>query len=291
MKESSAGPRTNIRRARHAATFLSVAAIAAVMGAGFAASGFPGLAWAESHEDGGHSDGDGHDSGAKGQGAGGSGGSGGHEDGHEEGDHEDGHEPGGPGGAGGDHEDGDHEDGGGKGPAAGGDGEGRGGQAGGQGSAGGKPVWAQEGIPEVELGRLNVARSPDQVLGRAFSEALASFTPDVAAFYRLDLAAMEKELSENWGNVRLIDSPLQNLALMRDALDGSSVLATVGITTDNDTLLAAFLGTASDKSIPVTAETAAAISTILGQPLSPSEAAALAEKAEKIRQAILEGHG
>ncbi len=266
-------------------------AVMLVAGLGVAAAPalLPGTVWAESHEEGGH------DGGPKGPG-----GSGGHDDGHDEGDHADGHESGGPGGKGGGHEDGGHEDGGhedggdegGKGPAAGSGGDGHGGgQAGQQGGSGKKPVWAQEGIPEVELGRLNVARSPEQVLGRALSEAMASFTPEVAAFYRLDLAGMEKELSENWGNVRLIDSPLQNLALMRDALDGSSVLATVGITTDNDTLLAAFLGTASDKAIPVTAETAAAVSAILGRPLSASEAAALAAKAEKIRQAILEGHG
>jgi len=40
------------------------------------------------------------------------------------------------------------------------------------GSGGGKPFWAQEGIPELELGRLSVVRSPDQVLQRAFVEAL-----------------------------------------------------------------------------------------------------------------------
>ena len=154
-----------------------------------------------------------------------------------------------------------------------------------------KPVWAQEGIPEVELGRLNVARSPEQVLDRAYTEALSSFTPEVAAFYNLDLAAMERELSTNWDNVQFIDSPLQNLALMRDALDGQSVLQQVGITTDNGTLLAVFLGTASDKAVPVTTETALAVSTILDQPLTAADAEALAEDAERIRQAILAGHG
>jgi hypothetical protein len=142
----------------------------------------------------------------------------------------------------------------------------------------------------VELGRLNVARSPSQVLDRAYAEALSAFTEEVAAFYRLDLAEMERELATNWDSVRIIDSPLQNLSLLRDALDGRSALLDVGITTDNDTLLAVFLGTASDKTMPVTTETALAISAILGQPLSQAEAAALAEQAERIRQAILEGH-
>ena len=259
-----------------ARTSLFIAAIAAALTIGFAAALPPGWAWAESHDGGSHSEG-GHD-----------GGEGGHDDGHVEGD-DGGHESGGPrgpGGSGGGHEGGDHESGsGGQGAFGEGEGEGRGGDA------GGKPVWAQEGIPEVELGRLNVARSPRQVIDRAFNEALASFTPEVAAFYALDLEAMEKELAENWDKVNIIDSPLQNLALLQDALDGESILSAVGITTDNETLLAAFLGTASDKAIPISTDTVTAITTILGYPLSEAEAASLAEKAERIRQSIVEGHG
>jgi hypothetical protein len=52
-----------------------------------------------------------------------------------------------------------------------------------------------------------------------------------------------------------------------------------------------FLGTASDKEIPITPETAYAVSVILGQPLSAAEAEALAAEAEMVRQAILAGHG
>lgn len=256
------------------------------------------MAEAQSHDEGSHSDG-GHEDVDRGRG----GGSGGHDDGHDEDDHDDGHEADGPRGSAvgrdghdeGGHEEGDHEGRGRDdtvGQALGGKTDGEGRSAGGGGRAGGdRSVWAQEGIPEVELGRLNVARSPSRVLDRAFSEALASFTPEVAAFYRLDLNDMVDELSGNWDSVKLIDSPLQNLALMRDALDGTSVLSTQGIATDNDTLLAVFLGTASDKAIPVSADTATAISAILGVPLSPADAAALAEKAERIRQAIFQGHG
>ena len=217
--------------------------------------------------------------------------------------------PGGPSGSGGGHDgsDGDYHDteeghsgGQGAGGQGGQGGSGQGGQAGngqgrGQGgsgnSGGGRPVWAQEGLPQVELGRLNVGRSPDQVIDRAFDEALSGFTEDVAAFYRLDLAQMEEMLSKRWGDVNLIDSPLQNLALFRDALDGTSVLRDVGITTNTDTLLAAFLGTASDKEIPITQATVQAVSILMGNPMSPTEAAALAEKAERIRKAILAGHG
>jgi hypothetical protein len=256
-------------------------------------TGYGGAAWAETHEEGGHESGGG--SGGRGKGGGGSHGEGEADSGEE--DHGGGH--GGSGGGG--HEDGGsgggHDKGGGA--AAGGRGpqsdsdsdESPRGRRGGAAGSGGKPVWAQEGIPEVELGRLNVARSPDHVLDRAYAEALSSFGPEVAAFYSLDLATMERELSTNWDNVQFIDSPLQNLALMRDALDGESVLRDVGIATDNGTLLAVFLGTASDKAVPVTTETALAVSAILDQPLSAAAAAALAEDAERIRQAILAGHG
>ena len=229
----------------------------------------------DGHDDGGHDDG-GHDSGHDSGGGGHDGGSGGHSDGGGGHDGEDDHE-------GDDHGGGDHEPVGGK--REGRDEAGRGDRS------GGLPVWAREGIPEVELGRLNAARSPDRVLDRAFDEAKANFSASTAEFYRKDLDAMVAELSLNWDDVTFIDSPLQNLALLRDALDGRSVLRDVGITTDIRTLQAAFLGTASDKNIPVTTDTALAISAILGLPLSRAEAEALADSAEKIRIAILAGHG
>lgn len=257
---------------------ISVLAVVAVLGASLVAGAyFIGPASAEGHDstgdiiiDGSHE--------------GGPGGSGNHDDGHEEGDHEDGHTggPKGPGGQG--------EGGGGEGDGQGHMGEGGSGGFGGFGQSGG-PVWSREGIPEVELGRLNVVRSPERVIDRAYLEALGSFTTEMAEFYSLDLDQMIEELSLHWDEVSFIDSPLQNLALFRDALDGTSVLTTVGIETDNDTLLAVFLGTASDKEIPITPETAYAVSVMLGQPLSASEAEALAAEAESIRQAILAGHG
>lgn len=202
---------------------------------------------------------------------------GGHDSGHDD-DHDDGHDSG--------HDDG-HDSGhmpvGGSGQGQSGQGQGQGGDV--------KPVWAQEGIPEVELGRLNVARSPTQVLDRAYDEALATFTPGMATFYNLTLDQMVLELSGNWQSVEIVDSPLQNLALFRDALGGSSVLSSKGVSNSNDTLLAAFLGTASDKGMPVLPETAYAVSMILGQPISVQQAAALAADAERIRIAILAGHG
>jgi hypothetical protein len=155
---------------------------------------------------------------------------------------------------------------------------------------GGKPVWAQEGIPEVELGRLSVARSPDQVLDRALAEAVASLTPEMIAYYEMSLDAAQAELSLNFDNVAFIDSPLQNLALLEDLLEGGTALTSV---VDNDsTLLAAMLlGAASDKTVPITTATVVAVTTILGTPIDGTAADTLADMAEKIRVAILAGHG
>ena len=234
-------------------------------------------------------------------------------DGHEDGDTTHTGGPKGPGGQGSgddhtsggdDHTSSDHEtdtedhsdhEGGQGGPKNGEEGQGQQGQGGGgsgqHGSGGesGRPVWAQEGIPEVELGRLNVARSPDHVLDRAYAEAVGSMTDPVLDFYRNDFDDMIDELSERWDQVSFIDSPLQNLALLREALDGPSVLTAVN--TNNDTLMAVFLGSASDKALEVTKETVIAVTTILGKPIEGDAAQNLADEAEAVRIAILAGHG
>jgi hypothetical protein len=241
----------------------------------------PGKAMAETHESGG----------PKGPGAGGHD-DGGHEDGgHEDGGHEDGgHEDGG-GGHGGGGSGGHDGDSGGSGSGGyqyggGGSGQGSGGQ-----QAGGGPVWSKEGIPEVELGRLNVIRSPDRVLERALAEALASLNGDMVAFYSLPFDTIIMKLSTEFGSVSFIDSPLQNLALFDDLLGGSSVLASVGISNSTTDLLAVFLGTASDKEIPISAATVEAVTKILGYDLNDAQLATLAQKAETVRIAILAGHG
>jgi hypothetical protein len=173
------------------------------------------------------------------------------------------------------------------------DSEGKGPKAGSAGAnGGGKPVWAQEGIPEVELGRLNVARSPDQVLDRAYTEALASFTPEMASFYNLTIAQAVEQLSLNFDNLSYIDSPLQNLALLKDALDGASILNTLPtVSNSTSTLEAIFLGVASDKTVTISPESAYAVAKILGFELTEAQAASLASDAEAIRIAVLAGHG
>jgi len=157
-------------------------------------------------------------------------------------------------------------------------------------AGGGTPPWASEGIPEVELGRLSVARSPDHVLDRAYDEAMVTLA-SMADFYNLSLEDMVTELSLNWDDLTIIDSPLQNLAIFRDALDGSIDLSDYGITNDEFTILAVTLGVASDKTVPITADTAYAISVIFEMPMTEAEATALAAAAEAIRIAVLAGHG
>lgn len=256
--------------ARGANRTTSALAIAAFLaGAPFAS----GPVWAETHEEG------------RGPGSGGE-----HDDGgeHDEGGGHDGHDGG------------EHDEGGGHGGGQG-DGEGGSAEPGGQADTGGGrdqqgegggPVWSREGIPAVELGRLNVARSPDHVLEAAYAEALAGFTADMAVFYNMTLDEAVTQLSLNWDSLNIIDSPLQNLALLDEALNGTSVLNTLPQVDNSVEVLAAmFLGAASDKTLPITTESVIALATILGHDLNEAQAAALAEDAEAIRIAVLAGHG
>ncbi|MEJ2059474.1 MAG: hypothetical protein P8Y64_03150 [Gammaproteobacteria bacterium] len=168
--------------------------------------------------------------------------------------------------------------------------------SGGQGDAehGGKPAWAQEGIPEVELGRLNVARAPSKVMDRSLAEALAALAAS-PELYQLDnlQAVNEAILADTY--VR-IDSPLENLALYKDLLaDGQIVLPdgtvfTTSLSTKD--LLAIFLGGASDKTVEITSQTVEAIDTILDVSLpSGVTEESLAQAADSVREAILEEHG
>ncbi|NNU80038.1 hypothetical protein HMH01_06255 [Halovulum dunhuangense] len=158
-------------------------------------------------------------------------------------------------------------------------------------TGGGKPVWAQEGIPAVELGRLSVVRSPDHVLEAAYTEALATLTDDMVDFYNLSFGDLIAELSLNFDSLSFIDSPLQNLALLDDALDGTSALADAGVGTSARQLSAIFLGVASDKTLPISEDTVIAVTTILGHALTDAEISALADDAEDVRIAVLAGHG
>ncbi len=277
----------------------SVAAIAIVAGGGyFYGLDLPdlGAGTAMAQGGGGHgSGGGGHEAG------GGSGGLGGHGgDSHDDGAHD-----GGPG-------DGGHGSGG-----QGAGGQGSGGQgAGNQGGAvgprgddpdsdgrgpqygkpggdqGGKPVWAQEGIPAVELGRLNVIRSPDHVLARALAEVLVNFDPDTTAYlYEMDAFDFAQEIKVKWDEIAMVDSPLENLALLEELWStGSTSLPTVDPASQID-LAAILIGCASDKNIPVSDDTVIALASIVGVDLTHAAIDAIALKAEEVRIAVLEAHG
>jgi len=179
-----------------------------------------------------------------------------------------------------------------------------------EGTRGGRPVWAQEGIPEVELGRLSVARAPGHVIDHAFTEVLSNWTTlgstvltltaegqptltmTVAQLYSLPAAQFANIVQTYYASVLRIDSPLENLALLRDVrVDNVTQLTGVTPATPID-LAAIFLGSASDKTIPITTDTVIAINTILGLPtLTTQQIADFAAKAEAVRLAILSGHG
>ena len=135
-----------------------------------------------------------------------------------------------------------------------------------------------------------MARSPDHVLDRAFDEPMATLA-SMADFYNPSLEDMVTELSLNWDDPTIIDSRLQNLAIFRDALDGSIDLTSYGITSDVFTIMAVTLGVASDKTVPISAETAHAVSVIQIMPMTEADAAALAAAAEANRIAVLAGRG
>jgi hypothetical protein len=237
-------------------------------------------------ESGGHTSG-GHTSGGHGGGHSGGGSSGGHDSGH-------------------DHDTGDDDHGG---RGSGGKGRNRYGRTGGHGHShdvardvsysietrifrGGRPVWAQEGIPEVELGRLNVGRAPAFVLSRAEGKALEEYTDAMANLYNLSAEQAAALLESNYANIARIDSPVQNLAMYRDVLVyGETQLPGVAPASTVD-LAAIFLGSASDKNIPVSEDTVIAINRILGLvEMSEQDIATLAGKAETVRASILVGHG
>jgi len=273
----------------------SVAAVAIVAGGGmFYATDLPDLATGTAMAQGGG-------------GHGGPGGSGGHDGGsHDDGSHDagGGHDGGGSHGgqgAGGQGAGGQGSGGQGAGNQGGAvgprgdepDSDGRGPQYGKpEGSQGGKPVWAQEGIPAVELGRLNVIRSPDHVLARALAEVLVNFDPDTTAYlYEMDAFDFAQEIKVKWDEIAMVDSPLENLALLEELWStGSTSLPTVDPASQID-LAAILIGCASDKNIPVSDDTVIALASIVGVDLTHAAIDAIALKAEEVRIAVLEAHG
>ncbi len=159
------------------------------------------------------------------------------------------------------------------------------------GTQGSRPAWAQEGLPDVELGRLNVARSPGHVLDRALSEVLKNTTTGTLLidtnWYSMKAEDAVIYLQTHPDLIR-VDSPLENLALFRELLtEGQTRLPGVSPASTTD-LAAIFLGSASDKTIPISTDTVKAVDIILGITITNEDA--LAIKADAVRSAIQEVH-
>ena len=176
----------------------------------------------------------------------------------------------------------------------------------GTGSSGGKPVWAQEGLPtnpdgtEVELARLNVVRAPGKLLDKQLIEATAALADLVAGggslYQSADLAAALALISQD---VVRVDSPLANLALLKDFLS-DGVIDGNYVTTDGTTnqlldpampdaaFVSLLLGSAADKTVPITVGTVGAMEVLMGLDLGDN--AAIAESADAVRKAILDAH-
>lgn len=227
-----------------------------------------------------------HGSGEGGEGGGGKGGGGQGQGGQGGGGH-----GGESGEAGGSHGGNQGEAGKGRPDTAGEDSDGQGPRAGqgGKGDSGGKPSWAQEGIPEVELGRLSVARSPDKVLDRALAEAIANWDPAMANLYNMSAEEFSDYVAANWDTITIYDSPLQNLALMEALIDGTLDLSGLAPSSTND-LASIFLGVASDKTVPISTDTVKALDVIMDLGLTESAITTIAAKAEDVRIGVLEGH-
>lgn len=155
-----------------------------------------------------------------------------------------------------------------------------------------RPVWAQEGIPEVELGRLNVGRAPGFVLARAENEALKEFTDSMASLYQLSAEEAATLFKDNYNDLVRIHSPVQNLALYKDIMTFNQTQLPGVTPASTFDLAAIFLGSASDKNIPISENSVIAINRILGLvEMNQEDIATLANKAESVRASILIGHG
>ncbi len=159
--------------------------------------------------------------------------------------------------------------------------------------SGGRPAWSKDTLPDVELGRLNVARSPAHVLDKAVTEAVNNFNPKTeSTLYSMTAEQFATYVEANYSTAVRIDSPLENLGLMRDLLtSGKTQLPGVNPASTID-LAAILLGSAADKGEPVTNDTVTALSIILGLPvMTDAQVTSLADKADTVRLAILAGHG
>jgi len=183
------------------------------------------------------------------------------------------------------------------------------------GTQGGRPAWASQEL--TDIGRLNVARAPAQVLDRSLLNALAELQVDGVynvAFYDAALNILKtsadpvadlKALLSNPTTVR-VDSPLANLAFYKSILTTGAITAADGTVVwsvadaDRELAAAIFIASASDKTKTVTAPVVHAVDVIFEFPSEVGSTAttnpdlaqdeALAVTAETVRTAIYEVH-
>lgn len=83
-----------------------------------------------------------------------------------------------------------------------------------------------DAMQEVELERLNIARAPDNVIARAYDEALSIIASDADGVLEYDAAGRIVVVLED-GTERTIDSPVENLALYLDAMTNPDTVWTL----------------------------------------------------------------
>lgn len=184
------------------------------------------------------------------------------------------------------------------------------------GTSGGRPAWASQEL--TDIGRMNVARAPEQVLDRSLLNAVAEIKlPDGSynvAFLDAALAILKtsanptadlKALLADPATVR-VDSPLANLAFYKSILTTGTIKDAAGTVVwsvadaDRDLAAAIFIAQAADKTKVLTPEAVHAVDVIFefsseagsSATVNPDLAqdTAVAVPAEVVRTAVYEVH-
>ena len=170
------------------------------------------------------------------------------------------------------------------GPSADSDGKGPNASMGGGKDTEGKPNWAGKEL--TDIGRMNVIKSPESVLQCAIDN-LEYDAATQAALYSMTAADFAAALLAAGDLDGLIDSPVANLALLSEYWDGTVALE--GVTPASFVDFSGILiGTAADKTSPVTTEQVEALAAITGVTVNAS---AIAAAAKTVQDAIVDIHG
>jgi hypothetical protein len=143
-----------------------------------------------------------------------------------------------------------------------------------------------------------VVRAPVNVFDRQLAEALKTLDVDATSLYTTaELAAVIAAIRAEDPSFVRVDSPLQNLALLKCLLEDNAIGANV-VTVDSaaefTTLAGLLIGSAADKTIPVEPATVYALTKIIEkkEPTLPFGVTIeqVAAAAEEVRQAVLFAH-